>query len=478
MLYRNLAEILGERIEQGLYRPGDRLPSVRALSQEHGVSLSTVQQAYRELEDSGLVEPRPKSGYFVPPSRTRPELPMVSRTAQRPVEVSQWDQVLELLSTPPHGDVLQLGRGIPDIATPSLKPLLRSLSRLSRQQGLRELSYGSLEGEILLRRQVSRLLLACGCQIPAEDIVITTGCHEALSTALRAICQPGDIVAVDSPSFHGVMQALKGFGLKALELPTDPLTGISLEALEMALEQWPIKAIQLTPSCNNPLGYIMPEANKRALLELAQRYDLAIIEDDIYGELAYRYPRPRSIKSFDEDGRVLLCSSFSKTLAPSLRTGWIAPGRYLQRVLHMKYMSTGMSAQLPQLALAEFIAAGHYEPHLRRMRAQYARNRERMTAWISQYFPPGTRVSQPQGGFMLWVEMPQGFDSQRLNRLLAPQRVQIAPGSIFSAAGKYRNCLRLNFASTQDHSIEQAVQKVGATVAELLQEHAASALSS
>ncbi|QKE65322.1 PLP-dependent aminotransferase family protein [Aquipseudomonas campi] len=466
-LYMNLAELLGTRIEQGLYRPGDRLPSVRALSQEHGVSLSTVQQAYRQLEDDGLVEPRPKSGYFVPQARQRPALPMVSRAAQRPVEVSQWDQVLELISTPPGGELVQLGRGIPDIGAPTLKPLLRSLSRLSRRQGIRELSYGSVLGDPGLREQVSRLVLDSGCQIPPEDIVITTGCHEALSTAIRAVCEPGDIVAVDSPSFHGVMQALKGFGMKALELPTDPVSGISLEALELALEQWPIKAIQLTPSCNNPLGYIMPEANKRALLTLAQRYDVAIIEDDIYGELAYKYPRPRTIKSFDEDGRVLLCSSFSKTLAPGLRIGWIAPGRYLQRVLHMKYMSTGMSAQLPQLALAEFIAGGHYEPHLRRMRSQYARGRELMTDWVSQYFPPGTRASQPQGGFMLWVELEAGFDSQRLNRQLLPHKVQIAPGSIFSAAGKYRNCLRMNFATPQAAGIEQAVRRVGESIAEL-----------
>ena len=466
-LYMNLAELLGTRIEQGLYRPGDRLPSVRALSQDHGVSLSTVQQAYRQLEDDGLVEPRPKSGYFVPQARQRPALPMVSRAAQRPVEVSQWDQVLELISTPPGGELVQLGRGIPDIAAPTLKPLLRSLSRLSRRQGIRELSYGSVLGDPGLREQVARLALDSGCQLATEDIVITTGCHEALSTAIRAVCEPGDIVAVDSPSFHGVMQALKGFGMKALELPTDPVSGISLEALELALEQWPIKAIQLTPTCNNPLGYIMPDANKRALLTLAQRYDVAIIEDDIYGDLAYKYPRPRTIKSFDEDGRVLLCSSFSKTLAPGLRIGWIAPGRYLQRVLHMKYMSTGMSAQLPQLALAEFIAGGHYEPHLRRMRSQYARGRELMTGWVSQYFPAGTRASQPQGGFMLWVELEQGFDSQRLNRLLLPHQVQIAPGSIFSAAGKYRNCLRMNFSTTSTAVIEQAVRTVGETASAL-----------
>ncbi|HBX54974.1 PLP-dependent aminotransferase family protein [Pseudomonas sp. UBA2684] len=469
-LYVNLADQLGARIEQGLYRPGDRLPSVRALSLEHGVSLSTVQQAYRHLEDQGLATPRPKSGYFVPIAREKPQLPMVSRAAQRPVEVSQWDQVLELISIAPGGDVIQLGRGMPDISSPTLKPLLRTLSRLSRRQELKELSYGCLHGDPGLRQQVSRLMLDSGCQIPYQDIVITTGCHEALSSAIRAVCQPGDIVAVDSPSFHGVMQALKGFGMKALELPTDPLSGISLEALELALEQWPIKAIQLTPNCNNPLGYIMPEANKRALLALAQRYDVAIIEDDVYGELAYTYPRPRSIKSYDDDGRVLLCSSFSKTLAPGLRIGWIAPGRYQQQVLHLKYIGTGMSTQLPQLALAEFIEGGYYEPHLRRMRNQYARGLEQMVDWVSRYFPAGTRVSQPRGGFMLWIELPAGFDSQRLNRLLLPHKVQIAPGSIFSAAGKYRNCLRINYAVKPSAPLEDAVRRVGECVAQLLAE--------
>jgi len=467
-LYVDLAEQLGTRIEQGLYRPGDRLPSVRALSLEHGVSLSTVQQAYRHLEDQGMATPRPKSGYFVPPNRQKLALPKINRSVQRPVDVSQWDNVLELISIPPGSDVLQLGRGMPDISSPTLKPLLRSLSRLGRRQSVAELSYGCIHGDPGLREQVSRLLLDSGCQIPYQDIVITTGCHEALSAAICATCQPGDIVAVDSPSFHGVMQALKGFGMKALELPTDPLTGISLEALELALEQWPIKAIQLTPTCNNPLGYIMPEANKRALLTLAQRYDVAIIEDDVYGELAYSYPRPRTIKSYDDDGRVLLCSSFSKTLAPGLRVGWIAPGRYLQKVLHLKYIGTGMTAQLPQLALAEFIESGHYEPHLRRMRSQYTRSRDLMTDWVRRYFPVGTRISQPHGGFMLWLELDSAFDSQRLNRALLPHKIQIAPGSIFSAAGKYRNCLRLNYAAKPDAHLEEAVRIVGVTVAQLL----------
>ncbi|MCV4285258.1 aminotransferase-like domain-containing protein [Pseudomonas capsici] len=466
-LYVNLAELLGSRIENGFYRPGDRLPSVRALSLEHGVSLSTVQQAYRVLEDSGLAAPKPKSGYFVPASRKAPALPAVGRPTQRPVDISQWEQVLDLIRVSPAHAVTQLGRGMPDISSPTLKPLMRSLSQLSRRQSMPGLYYDNIHGVHTLREQVARLLLDSGCNLTANDLIITTGCHEALSASIRALCSPGDIVAVDSPSFFGAMQTLKGLGMKALEIPTDPVTGISLEALELALEQWPIKVIQLTPSCNNPLGYVMPESRKRALLTLAQRFDVAIIEDDVYGDLAFNYPRPRTIKSFDEDGRVLLCSSFSKSLAPGLRVGWVAPGRYLERVLHMKYISTGSTAPQPQLAIAEFLQNGHYEPHLRRMRTQYQRSRDQMIDWVMRYFPEGTRVSRPQGGFMLWVELAEDFDTLRLNRALLEHNVQIAVGSIFSASGKYRNCLRMNFAPKPTPEIESAVRQIGLTIAKM-----------
>lgn len=466
--YATLAAILSQRIEQGLYPAGERLPSVRMLSQEHGVSISTVQQAYRLLEESQLVEARPKSGYFVRGLRTLAELPAVTRPVQRPVDISQWEQVLELIRTKPREDLVQLGRGMPDISEPTLKPLVKALGHMGRHGDLRSLYYDNIQGVMGLREQIARLLLDSGCQISADQLVITTGCHEALSAGLRAVCQPGDIVAVDSPCFHGTMQTLKGLGMKALEVPTDPLTGISLEALEMALDQWPIKAILLTPNCNNPLGYIMPEARKQRLLTLAQRHDVAIIEDDVYGDIAYQYPRPRTIKSFDDDGRVLLCSSFSKTLAPGLRIGWIAPGRYLERVLHMKYIGTGSTATQPQLAIADFIRHGHYLQHLRRMRTRYQQNRDRMTGWIMKYFPPGTRVSQPRGGFMLWIELDDEFDTLRLNRYLEQQGVQIAVGSIFSASGKYRNCLRINYAPKLTPEIEQAVSRVGKTIQRLM----------
>lgn len=462
--YQHLAELLAQRIEQGLYQSGERLPSVRALSAEHGVSISTVQQAYYLLEEKQLITPQPRSGYFVTPRKAAPPLPPITRPVQRPVEITQWDTVMELLNARLDNDVLQLGSGTPNIDPPTLKPLWKIISRLGQQQDPRLMNYDNLYGVAELREQIARLMIDSGCQLVADDVIITTGCHEALSVSIRAICQAGDIVAVESPAFHGTMQTLRGFGIRAIEIPTDSVSGISLEALELAFEQWPIKAVVVVPNCNNPLGFVMPTARKQALLSLAQRFDIAIIEDDVYGELAFDYPRPITIKSLDTDGRVLLCSSFSKTLAPGLRVGWVVPGRYFDRVLHMKYISTGSTATQTQMAVAAFICQGHYQPHLRRMRSFYQRNLETFTRRVRHHFPCGICVTRPQGGFLIWVELPEPFDAWQLNQDLRASGVQVAIGSLFSASGKYRNCLRLSYAQAFSEQIEKALEILGAAV--------------
>ncbi|HET8789916.1 MAG TPA: PLP-dependent aminotransferase family protein [Modicisalibacter sp.] len=471
--YEQVAQALRQRIEHGIYRVGDRLPSIRALCREFTISVSTAQSAYARLEDAALIEARPKSGYYVLPRQTPSMLPAVTRPAQRPLDVSQWDQVLDLVGMPRDDGMLMLGRGIPDLESATLKPLQRLLAGLHRRGDIHGLNYDALVGSVELRRQIVRLATGSGCLLHPDDVLITTGCQEALAIAIRTLASPGDVIAVDSPSFYGTMQILKANGLKALEIPTDPQTGISLEALELALEQWPIRAIQVTPTCNNPLGYTMPEPRKRALVALAQRFDVAIIEDDIYGDLAFTTPRPKSLKAFDDDGRVLLCSSFSKTLTPGLRVGWMAPGRYRDQATHMKYVSTGASATLPQLAVAEFISKGHYERHLREMIRQYQRHRDILLGWIERHFPAGTGVSYPQGGFLLWLELPDGVDCVRLNERLATSHIRIAPGSLFSASGKYRHCLRLNYASPLTPAVAAAIRTVGETVTTMLDEEAA-----
>lgn len=471
-LYQELAQRLCEHIKHGFYQVGDKLPSVRQLAQEYSVSISTVQEAYRQLEQERLVEARPKSGYFVAQPYRHDNLPTISRPPQRPLEVSQWSEVLNMLMIRSENRGVQLQHAMPDMQAPTLKPLLKSLVDLSKQYSERGLGYGDVRGTAELREQICRLSAASGCQLHPDDLVITSGCQEALSVCLRAVTDPGDIVAIESPCFYGAMQAIKAANLKAMEIPTHPETGISLEALELALDQWPIKAILITPTCNNPLGYTMPEEKKERLFKLSQSYDIAIIEDDIYGDISYQFPRPRTVKSFDTDGRVLLCSSFSKTIAPGMRVGWIAPGRYRDKVTHIKYVSSSMCPILPQLAIAKFIRLGGYDKHIRQMRQRYEQQRDHMLATIDTYMPKGTRVSFPAGSFVLWVELNLPIDSLELVEKCREQGVGFAPGPLFSSTGKYRNCFRVNYSQLHSQEREEGIKTLARVLNEFISEKA------
>ena len=466
-LYQSLAEKMRERIEQGFYQVGEKLPSIRVLSKEHDVSTSTAQQALLLLEKQHWVEVRAKSGCYVKALALPAEMPQPCRPAQYPLKVSQWKEVRALRRHKDDGRFLYLSSGVADIHGPTLKPLLRILSDLTRREGIRSLTPDTLQGTEELREQVARLIIDGGSRLHPDDIITTTGCQEALSISLQAITKPGDVVAIESPGFYGLMQILKALDLKALEIPSHPADGMSLDALEMALDQWPIKTIMVIPTENNPLGSSMSDDSKRRLLKMTQRYNTPIIEDDIYGDLRYKQPRPRTLHSFDTEDRVILCSSFSKTLSAGLRVGWIAPGRYHDRVEHMKYIGTASTTTLTQLAIAEFIKQGYYDRHVRTMRQQYRSNRDLTTHAVKKYFPEGTRISAPQGAYVLWIELPGEVDTLELNLRLEPHAIQIAPGVIFSASGKYRNCMRINYAKP---ITESAMQIVGQEAKLLLRE--------
>jgi DNA-binding transcriptional MocR family regulator len=459
-LYDKVANDLRMHINAGLYVVGDKLPSIRQLVAQYNVSISTVQQAYHQLEMENLIEARPKSGYFIAFSASIPSRPKTSRPAQRPIDVSQWQEVLEVLLSKQGIDTVQLQHAMPNMIEPSLKPLLKKMTELMRHQVQLSLPYGDIIGTLVLREQIAKLMTNSGCALHPDDLVITSGCQEGLSVCLRAVTEPGDIVAVESPSFYGSMQAIKVANLKAIEIPTNAESGLSLEALELALEQWPIKAILVTPTCNNPMGYTMKETDKKRLYQLAQSYDISIIEDDIYGDISYQLPRPKTIKSFDDDGRVLLCSSFSKTVAPGIRVGWIAPGRYRDKVTHIKYVSSSMCPTLPQLAIADFIKSGLYNKHTRRVRLLYKQGRDHLITCIERYFPEDTRISFPQGGYILWVELNKQYDTIKLASQCKEGGVNIAAGPLFSASGKYRSCMRLNFSEQTEIDREHGIRQL------------------
>ena len=460
-LYEQLYSDIKDKIVSGFYPNARKLPSIRDMSYQQSVSISTVQEAYRLLEDTGFAKSKPKSGYYVQLPQANIRLPDISQPEQKPVDVGHWEEVLALSSTKDSQDFIAFGRGNPNISLSSLKPIQKIHAQIA--QNTPEEMYRNEVGIGFkgLREQIVHLMQKSGCNLHPDEIIITTGCQEALALSFKALTQPGDIVAIDSPSFYGSVQAIKSNGLKVLEIPTHPETGISLSALEMALEQWPIKVIQLIPTLNNPLGYIMSDEKKQALLKLATQYDISIIEDDIYGDLIYQNPRPRTIKSFDADGRVLLCSSFSKAIVPGLRVGWVAAGRYSKVITHLKYITSLASTRLPQLVVTQFIQQGYYEKHLRVAKQQYQQSRDSVINWVQKYFPEGTKMTYPKGGFNLWVELPEQVDTFVLNENLSEFNIGIAPGALFSCTGKYKYCLRINYVSKSNKAIEQAIKTIG-----------------
>ncbi|HFD81203.1 MAG TPA: PLP-dependent aminotransferase family protein [Gammaproteobacteria bacterium] len=461
-LYERVARRLAEQIDQELYRPGDRLPGVRRLARQFGVSISTVVQAQRLLEDEGRIEARPRSGYYVRAQAwPRPRPPSISRPPVRPVPVTGQELVLRLVQAANEPDFVQLGAAVPAPEFLPTRAIQRALAAAARSGGASLATYQFPPGSPELRRQIARRMADAGCRLAPDEIVITSGCQEALVLALRAVAAPGDVVAIESPSFYGLLQAIESLGLKALEIPTDPASGISLEALELALEKWPVRACVLTANFSNPLGCVMPEARKQALVTLLARHGIPLIEDDIYGDLGFAGGRPKALRAFDEAGGVLYCASFSKTLSPGLRVGWMVPGRWREQVEYLKYVTSLAAPTLSQRAVAGFLHHGGYDRHLRQVRSAYARQVALVTRAVGKYFPEGTRVTRPRGGFVIWLQLPDKTDALGLCRRALERRISIAPGPVFSASGKYRNCIRLNCAQPWNDVLDRALMTLG-----------------
>jgi DNA-binding transcriptional MocR family regulator len=460
-LYEELASQLAEQIDLGLFQIGDRLPGIRKFSKQQRVSPATSVAVYRKLEDQGYIEARSRSGFYVR-ARISSHIaePEISAPKNRPNPVTGQELALQLVKASNDPQMIQLGAAVPAASYLPTPTIERAIARANRLQRHRNNQYEFPPGVLELRRQIARRMAEIGCRVRADEIAITNGCQEALTLALRAVTLPGDIVAIESPTFYGLLQVVDSLGLKALEIPTHPRDGISLPALQLALEQWPVKACILVPNYSNPLGYCMSDVNKQALVELLKQMAIPLIEDDVYGDLGFSQHRPTVCKSFDQNGEVLYCSSFSKTLSPGLRVGWIAAGRYQEKVEYLKFVTNLATPTLPQLAIAELLDNGQYERHLRKIRSEYAHAVDRMSRAVERHFPAGTRITRPQGGFVIWVELPGNHDSFSIAQELLAKGISIAPGPIFSATGKYRNFLRLSCACDWDDRIEKALAAI------------------
>ncbi len=455
-LYRKLADELARLINAGGFQAGDRMPGVRSQAQLRSLSIATVISAYRQLEDWGLLEVRNRSGFYVKAKRAPAvATPRIVVTTMRPAPVTGQDMVVQLIKAANNPAIVQLGAAVPSVEFLPTRAIEQALTKAARQYRVRAANYEFSPGAPELRRQLSRRLADAGCAVHPDNLVITNGCQEGLTLALRAVTSPGDVVAIESPTFYGLLQVIESLGLEALEIPTNPHSGMSLEALELALSRWPVKACVVTPNFSNPLGCLMPDAHKQKLVAMLKAREIPLIEDDIYGDLSFSHARPSLLKGLDDN--VMLCSSFSKTLSPGLRVGWIAPGRYQDKVEYMKYVLNLATATLPQLAVTELLENGQYERHLRRVRGDYAQAVARMTEAIIHYFPEGTKITRPEGGFVIWLELPGDVDSFALAHKALEQGISIAPGPIFSASQKYRQFIRLSCACAWGTRIERAL---------------------
>jgi len=467
MLYRQIADHYLAAIHAGTLKTGARMPSVRALMRTHGVSLSTALQACRHLEDQGWLQARARSGYFVQqPRRSRLE-PASEKLPPTPPDPASYVGIHAKVSA-----MLALGQQYPvrvnlaqAVCAPELYPtqaLQRAAQRVLRQHPAVLTTMTRRYGHPALRAVLARRALARGMQISPEEVIVTCGCTEALNLALRAVARPGDTIAVESPTFYGMLQMLEALGLRALEIPASPHTGLSLEALEFALrEHADIRAVMVMPNLQNPLGSTMPDARKQALVQLCEAHDVALIEDDIYSETALGDAPLKPAKAFDRSGRVIHCASLNKVLAPGLRLGWMLGGRWQARIEMLKYSQSRYTDELPQRLTADLIESPAYDRHLLHLRATLQRQREQTAEAIAAYFPSGTRLSVPSGGFLLWVELPEGSSGDRVFEAALARGIRISPGSMFTNGQRFDRFVRIGCGLPFTAETDAAVRTIG-----------------
>ncbi|HHQ4777538.1 TPA: PLP-dependent aminotransferase family protein [Aeromonas veronii] len=468
-LYQQLADRLQSQIDDGIWQPGERIPSIRQSCKTHGLSPMTVLQAYQLLESQGRILARPQSGYYVKAASPQVVQHTPSQTHYSgSVDIN--DLVFEVLQASKSRDLVPLGMSVAD---PTLFPhpqLGRALASCMRKLDPFSTVADLPPGNEALRRAIAQRYASDGVAVNPQEIIITTGAMEALSLSLQVLTEPGDWVVVESPTFYGALQAIERLKLKAVEIPVIPGVGIDLALLEDALSQMPIKACWLMGNVQHPLGHTMPDGHKQRLMALLNSHGVPLVEDDVYAEVYFGRERPKPIRHWDQRGDSLLCSSFSKCLAPGFRVGWVVAGPHAERVQRLQLMST-LSTNVPsQLALAEMLRQGGVDAHFRRLRHTLAQRQQQMRAALQRLLPSEVRISSPDGGYFLWLALPAHFDSRALHAKALGSGFSVAPGALFSSQGQHNHCLRLNSSHPWSEQLEQALTRLAALIAAQLGE--------
>lgn len=464
-LYQQVIDLIRNHIDSGTLLPGDKLPSLRKMSERAGVSIPTVRQAYVELERRRSVESRPKSGFYV---RHRAANDLVRPGPYgKPVALNcrpLMERVYDGINNP---KLVPLGIANPSMARPAAKALHRAMKRVMSRAEERSLGYASTLGEPALRRQIAyHYLDTTGTHVDPDTICITNGGQEALLLALKSVASPGDVIAVETPTYHGILELIDSLGMMAIEVGTCPEQGVSIDTLDETLAHHSVAACVFSTTLGNPLGVTMPDCAREHLLQVLKKHDVALIEDDVYGDLRFDGVRPTPAQFIDPTARVITCGSFSKTAAPGYRIGWVSAGSSIERIAQLKRAFSCSSGLLQQMTLADFLASGDYGRHIKVLRQVLQRNAERMRALVAEHFPKDTRTSRPEGGSVLWVELPKKVDAEEIFDAAMQSGISVAPGHIFSPCGCYRNFLRLSFGHLWGPRTEAAISWLGREVTE------------
>lgn len=468
--YAELADKLESQIMDGTFRAGDKLPSIRSLHAQTGLSISTVYQTFIELEKRGRVEPRQKSGYFVKPL-LRDLLPSPKSPSSHPgpQKININNVAFALIESMGNPNVLQLGGAlVADELLPvkELASIIKSVPISILKDNLT--TYEHYLGCHELRRQIAQRMAPLCRDITSDTMVITNGCIEAVTLCLQSIVQPGDTVLVESPTFPWFLQLMEDLELNALEIPAHPQSGVDIETLKSAVEKHNVKACIFIPNFNNPLGFLMPDHTKEALVEYLTVKQIPIIEDDIYGELYFTPARPLPLKSFDRKGMVLYCSSYSKNLSPGLRIGWAVPGKYLERFKRLKLNRIISSPGLTQWTVAKFLKEGNYDRHLRKLRTHLKNQMGNTALAVARYFPAGTKISAPQGGLALWVQLEASVDSLVLFRKAISENIAVMPGIMCASGEIFKSCIRISCGMPYTDTIDQGLKTLADIVGEMM----------
>ncbi|OGK88938.1 MAG: hypothetical protein A2X52_09055 [Candidatus Rokubacteria bacterium GWC2_70_16] len=477
-LARQIQSHLERLIRQGLLAPGVKLPASRELARDVGVNRTTVAAAYEELIAAGWARAHVGQGTFVAervPASVEPAPAAVPRLdwselLSRRAQVALADRHRRRSYSQPARTApgtISFAGGMPDSALFPTDAFRRVLNRVIREEGRELLQYYPPTGYPPLRRYLAAYLLRFGVEAHPAEILIVNGSQQGFDLVARTLLDPGDLVAIEQPSYPRAMQVFRSFGAELLPVPMTA-SGLSLFHLERLLERQAPKFLYCQPSAHNPTGLTMSLAVRQRLLELAVRHRLPIVEDGFDGTLFYGERPPGPLKAMDPAGLVVYIGTFSKILFPGLRLGWlVAPPALIERLEMAKQLADIHTSPLLQAAVYHFCERRLLERHQARALREYGRRRSALLEALARLMPPGVTWTETEGGFSLLLTLPEGLETGALLPRAQARGVTFTPGEAFFSDGGGERSLRLSFSAVALPQIEEGMKRLAEAIREL-----------